>query len=134
MITGVNHLAIAVPSLQEAIPFYRDVLGLPFTGTEDVPEQKVRVAFFQVGSTRLELLEPTAPDSPISNFLARRGPGLHHLALETDALEQDLERLEGQGVRLIDHQPRPGAHHTRIAFVHPQATRGVLLELTQPGE
>lgn len=134
MITGVNHLAIAVPSLQEAIPFYRDVLGLPFTGTEDVPEQKVRVAFFQVGSTRLELLEPTAPDSPISNFLARRGPGLHHLALETDALEQDLERLEGQGVRLIDRQPRPGAHHTRIAFVHPQATRGVLLELTQPGE
>jgi methylmalonyl-CoA/ethylmalonyl-CoA epimerase len=134
VITGVNHLAIAVPSLQEAIPFYRDVLGLPFTGTEDVPEQKVRVAFFQVGSTRLELLEPTAPDSPISNFLARRGPGLHHLALETDALEQDLERLEGQGVRLIDRQPRPGAHHTRIAFVHPQATRGVLLELTQPGE
>lgn len=134
MITAIDHIAIAVASLEESIPFYRDTLGLPFEGTEVVEDQKVKVAFFRAGPTRIELLEPTAPDSPISKFLETRGNGLHHLALRTDDIEHELEAVSARGVRLIDAKPRRGAHHTHIAFLHPKATGGILLELTEPQE
>ena len=134
MIQGINHIAIAVSSMEKVIPFFRDVLKLPFEGTEEVAEQKVRVAFFKVGPTRIELLEPTSPDSPISKFLESRGNGLHHIAFETDGILPDLDALKTQGVRLIDQAPRHGAHHTQIAFIHPAASHGVLVELTQPAE
>lgn len=134
MIQGINHIAIAVSSLEEVIPFFRDVLKLPMEGTEEVADQKVRVAFFKVGPTRIELVEPTSPDSPISKFVESRGNGLHHLALETGAILPELEALKAQGVRLIDQAPRRGAHGTQIAFVHPAASHGVLVELTQPAD
>lgn len=134
MIQGINHIAIAVSSLEKVIPFFRDVLKLPYEGSEEVADQKVRVAFFKVGPTRIELVEPTSPDSPISKFIESRGNGLHHIALETDAILPELDALKAQGVRLIDQAPRRGAHHTQIAFVHPAASHGVLVELTQPAE
>ncbi|MCA9792247.1 MAG: methylmalonyl-CoA epimerase [Candidatus Eremiobacteraeota bacterium] len=132
MVSGIDHIAIAVNSLEEAIPFYRDQLGLPLKTIEEVPDQKVKVAIFTLGPSRIELLEPTAEDSPISKFLAKRGPGLHHLALRSDAVADDLHRLDQGGTRLIDSSPRSGADGMQIAFVHPEATAGVLLELTQP--
>jgi len=131
MITGVSHIAIAVRSLEEAIPFYRDVLGLTLEGTEVVPDQKVKVAFFLAGQTRIELLEATTEDSPISKFVAERGGGIHHVALRTDDVSAEIARMQDRQVRMIDSTPRGGAHHTRIAFMHPKAAHGVLLELTE---
>lgn len=116
------------------MPFYRDVLGLPFLYFEQVTDQKVRVACFDLGGMRLELLEPTSEDSPISKFLASKGGGLHHLAFRTDDVQSELDRVKQQGVRLIDETPRQGAGGMQIAFLHPKSTQGVLLELTQPGE
>lgn len=134
MISGIEHIAIAVTSLEEALPFYRDVLGLQLEGFEDVPSQKVRVAVLRVGESKIELLEPTAPDSPISRFLQTRGPGLHHLALSTTSLKERLSDLKDKDVPLLDHSPRPGAEGKQIAFLHPKASGGVLLELCAPGE
>jgi len=131
MITGVSHIAIAVRSLEEAIPFYRDVLGLTLEGTEVVPDQKVKVAFFLAGQTRIELLEATTEDSPISKFVAERGGGIHHVALRTDDVSAEIARMQDRQVPMIDSTPRGGAHHTRIAFMHPKAAHGVLLELTE---
>jgi len=130
----ISHIGIAVTSIAEALPFYRDVLGLKFEGTEVVEEQKVKVAFLAIGESRIELLEPTAPDSPVAKFLEKHGPGIHHLAYQVDGLEERLAALKGQGVRLIDETPRTGAHHTRIAFLHPKASGGVLTELCEPGD
>ncbi len=134
MIEGIEHIAIAVNSLEEALPFYRDVLGLHFEGFEEVPTQKVRVAVLKVGVSKIELLEPTSPDSPISRFLQTRGPGLHHLALSTTKLEERLRNFQEQNVPLIDSVPRPGAEGNQIAFLHPKASGGVLVELCAPGE
>lgn len=134
MIQGIDHVALAVSSLEETIPFYRDHLGLELKSIEEVPDQKVRVAIFALGPSRLELLEPTSDDSPISKFLAQRGNGLHHVALRSDDVSSELARLEGHGCRLIDKAPRQGAHGMQIAFVHPQSTHGLLLELSQPGD
>lgn len=132
MIQKLNHIGIAVTSIEQARPLYEQQLGLAFEGEEVVAAQKVRVAFFRCGEVRIELLEPTAPDSPVAAFLERRGPGVHHIAYETNDIEGDLQRLEGEGVRLIDRVPRGGAHGTRIAFAHPRSTGGVLTELTEP--
>lgn len=129
MIEEIAHIAIAVTSLDEALPFYRDTLGLAFLGTEEVPTQKVRVAILKVGNSHFELLEPTAPDSPVAKFLQTRGPGLHHVALTTTHLAQRLEQFAANGVPLIDSVPRPGAEGKEIAFLHPKASGGVLLEL-----
>ena len=129
----ISHIGIAVASIEEAAPFYRDVLGMEFEGTEVVAEQKVKVAFFAVGESRIELLEPTADDSPVAKFLAKNGPGVHHVAYEVADLEQRLAALKAEGVRLIDEAPRTGAHNTRIAFMHPKASGGVLTELCEPG-
>lgn len=129
----ISHIGIAVTSIDEALPFYRDVLGLEYEGSEVVEEQKVKVAFLVIGESRIELLEPTSSDSPVAKFLEKNGPGIHHLAYQVDGLEARLASLKGQGVRLIDETPRLGAHHTRIAFLHPKASGGVLTELCESG-
>jgi methylmalonyl-CoA/ethylmalonyl-CoA epimerase len=130
----ISHVGVAVTSIEEAAPFYRDVLGMEFEGTEVVAEQKVKVAFFVVGESRIELLEPTGPDSPVAKFLEKNGPGVHHVAYEVADLEARLVQLKAEGVRLIDETPRTGAHKTKIAFMHPKASGGVLTELCQPGD
>ena len=128
----IDHLGIAVLSIDEASRFYRDVLGLECAGIEEVPSQKVRVAFFQVGQVRVELLEPTADDSPVARFLEKRGPGLHHIAYRVDDLTATLAALKSAGVQLIDETPRDGAHDMHIVFAHPKSTGGVLTEFCQP--
>ncbi len=133
MTKKINHIGIAVKSIEASTPFYRDVLGMTFEGTEVVAEQKVKVAFFAVGESRVELLEPTADDSPVAKFLEKNGEGTHHIAYEVDDLAATLEKLKAAGVRLIDEVPRCGAHGTRIAFLHPKASGGVLTELCQAG-
>ena len=127
----IDHLGIAVHSLEEAGRLYRETLGLKCGGTEEIPDQKVRVMFFQVGEVRVELVEPTADDSPIAKFLHKRGPGLHHIAYMVDDLVATLAALKSAGVRLIDEAPRDGAHGMKIAFAHPQSTNGVLTEFCQ---
>jgi methylmalonyl-CoA/ethylmalonyl-CoA epimerase len=134
MIKKIDHIAIAVQNLQEEIARYRDVLGLEFLGTEVVPEQKVTVAFFQVGDVRIELLEPLSPDSPISAFIEKKGGGLHHLSLEVDDIQAAIRQLQEKDVRMIDREPRLGAHNARIAFAHPKSFSGVLYELQQKGD
>ena len=134
MTNKINHIGIAVKSLDAAIPFYRDQLGMRFEGTEEVAEQKVRVAFLQVGESRIELLEPTSSDSPVAKFLEKNGEGIHHMAYEVEDITAALARMKEQGVRLIDESPRNGAHGSLIAFLHPKATGGVLTEICQPGE
>lgn len=132
----INHIGIAVRSVDAQRDFYERVLGARFEGVETVAEQRVRVAFYALGPdeqpVRLELLEPTAPDSPIAAFIEKRGEGLHHLAFTVRDLPARLAQLKAAGVRLIDEQPRDGAHHTRIAFLHPKASMGVLTELCEP--
>ena len=128
----IDHLGIAVHSLEEAGRLYGDILGLKCGGAEEIPDQKVRVMFFQVGEVRVELLESTADDSPVAKFLMNKGPGLHHVALLVDDLVATLAALKSAGVRLIDEAPRDGAHGMKIAFAHPQSTNGVLTEFCQP--
>ena len=130
-ILGLHHVAIVVPSLTDARKSYVEVLGLSSSETEHVPDQKVNVLVCAAGAQRIELVEPAATDSPVAGFLAKRGPGLHHLAYHVDSVEEALQRLRRHGVRLIDERPRPGAHGTRIAFVHPSALHGVLTELVE---
>lgn len=131
MFKKIDHLGIAVENLQEAVHLYRDILGLKYAGEEVVAEQKVKTAFFPVGESSLELLEPTDPESPIAKFLAKRGPGIHHIALRVDDVAQAIEEMKAKGMRMIDEVPRVGAHGAKIAFVHPKSTPGILLELCQ---
>lgn len=130
LVRGLNHVAIVVPRIAEARASY-EALGLTGGEPEHVADQKVNVLVLKAGTQRIELVEPASEDSPVSNFLAKRGGGLHHLAYDVDDLERTLARLREAGVRLIDDAPRPGAHGTRIAFVHPKATGGVLTELVE---
>jgi len=134
MLTRINHIGIAVNSLDETLPFYRDDLGMEFKGIEEVAEQKVRVAMLQVGESKIELLEPTSADSPVAKFIEKNGPGIHHLAYEVNDIEAAIARLTAEGARMIDERPRNGAHGTRIAFVHPKSSNGVLTELCQCGQ
>jgi methylmalonyl-CoA epimerase len=127
----INHLGIATKSIAESLKFWQDSLGLENVHTEVVEEQKVRVAMLPIGESRVELLEPTSDDSPISKFLEKRGGGIHHIAVEVEDIEASLAKLKAEGARLIDETPRIGAEGCLIAFVHPAATGGVLLELTQ---
>lgn len=131
MIHKVHHVGIAVRSLETALGFYRDGLGLPVTRRAEVPDQGVRAALLASGESEIELLEPTAPSSGVARFLAKRGEGLHHLCLETEDVDGELVRLDGHGVPLIDKVPRPGLAG-RIAFLHPGACGGVLVELATP--
>jgi methylmalonyl-CoA/ethylmalonyl-CoA epimerase len=134
MVKKINHLGIAVKNIESALPYYRDVLGMQQEGMETVPGQKVRVAFLRIGESRVELLEPTSADSPVAKFLEKNGEGLHHVAYEVEHLEGALADLKKNGLRLIDETPRPGAHGTRIAFLHPKDTGGILTELCQAGK
>ena len=128
----LDHVGIAVSSLQDAVGFYCEKLGLEIQPPEEIPSQRVRAHFVSTGSGTLELLEPTASDSPVAKFLEKRGPGLHHVALRVDDIGAALKELKSRGVRLIDETPRPGAHGSLVAFIHPSAANGVLVELKQP--
>lgn len=135
----VDHVGIAVGSLGDALAFYRDVLGLDVEAPEEVPSQRVRAQFLYPDdrgedygrAVALELIEPTADDSPVAKYLTRRGPGIHHIAFRVPDIEAALAQMKARGVRLIDETPRLGAHGSRVAFVHPSSTNGVLVELTQ---
>jgi methylmalonyl-CoA epimerase len=130
----IDHIGFAVNSLVEAVKVYQDAIGLEVSGYDQVDEQGVRVAMLNIGESRIELLEATGPDSPIQKFLNRRGEGIHHVAVTVDDIEKTLERLKAAGVRLVDSEPRRGAHNTRTAFIHPSSTHGVLLELVEHGK
>ena len=129
MINQIDHLGIAVRSLDETVPVYERALGLRCEHREEVPSQKVRTAFFDVGGVHLELLEPTAPDSPIAKFLTERGEGVHHIAFRTDNIVGQLAQAAAAGVRLINDKPFDGAGGKLVAFLHPKSTHGVLTEL-----
>ncbi|MBX7220747.1 MAG: methylmalonyl-CoA epimerase [Blastocatellia bacterium] len=127
----IDHLGIAVESLETALKFYAQGLQLPVTCEEVVEDQGVKVAMLPVGESRIELLEATRPDSPIAKFIAKRGPGIHHICLNVPDVAAALAELKAQGFQLIDEKPRPGADHCLVAFVHPKSTHGVLIELSQ---
>ena len=131
MIKQVDHIGVAVRSIEQARVVYEQGLGLVCQGEEEVRDQGVRVALFAAGETRIELLEPLSADSPVARFLERRGEGIHHIAYRCDDIQAHLNRLRVQGCRLIDQQPRTGAGGRRIAFIHPGSTAGVLTELCQ---
>lgn len=127
----IHHLGIAVESLERAMPAFERLLGRAADSREVIEDQKVRVAIFEVGESRIELLEATSPDSPVARSLAKRGPGMHHLTLTVPNLPEALARLERAGARLIDREPRLGEGNERIAFLHPASTAGVLIELIE---
>ena len=127
--THIEHIGIAVKNLEESIKYYESVLGLKCYAIEEVKDQKVKTAFFLVGQTKIELLESTDPEGPISRFIEKRGEGIHHLAFAVEDLPGALREVEGKGVQLIDKLPRHGAEGFTIAFLHPKSTNGVLTEL-----
>jgi methylmalonyl-CoA epimerase len=127
----IEHIGIATRAIEETLGFWRDALGLEVVDTEEVAEQRVRVAMLPIGESRVELLEPTSEDSPIAKFLEKRGPGIHHIAVRVDDIHSTLARLKSQGARLIDESPRVGAGGSLVAFVHPTSVGGVLLELVE---
>jgi len=126
----VSHIGVAVKDLEKAKGVF-EALDLKVEGEEVVGEQKVKVAFVPVGDTRIELLEPTAPDSPVARFIEKKGEGVHHIALGVEGLESMLEAMKAKGIRLVDERPRKGAHNALIAFLHPKSTGGLLIELCQ---
>lgn len=128
----LDHVGIAIDGLDAALAFYRDQLGLHLEESEEVGSQKVRAHFLPTGDSKLELLEATQPESTIAKYVAKRGPGLHHIAFRVDDIHQALAELKARGVRLIDETPRPGAEGALVAFIHPSASHGVLVELKQP--
>jgi methylmalonyl-CoA/ethylmalonyl-CoA epimerase len=131
MISQIDHIGIAVRSLEAAAPLYRDILGLAYEGEDEVESQGVRVAFYRAGEVLIELLEPTRADSPIAIFLDKRGEGIHHIALRTEDIQAGRARAAGSGLRLLSEAPLDGAHGKLISFLHPKDTLGVLMELTQ---
>ncbi len=131
-ILKVDHLGIAVKSLDEAIKFYRDILGLELIKIEEVPQEKVKVAIFKVGETYIELLQATAPDSAIAKFIEKRGEGLHHIALRVNNIAKAIKELKEKGIEIVYEQPREVAHGKRIInFIHPKSAYGVLLEIVE---
>ena len=130
-LSHIEHLGIAVKSLEEAIPYYENVLGLKCYAIEEVKDQKVKTAFFKIGQTKLELLESTHPEGPVAKFIDKRGQGIHHSAFAVDGIEDALSQAEKRGVQLIDKQPRKGAEGLDIAFLHPKSTFGVLTEFCE---
>lgn len=131
MIKNLDHIAVAVHNVEEAAHFYQDMLGLELRNVEVVKEQKTKVGFFSIGTTNIELVEPATEDSPLVKFLETKGPGIHHLCFEVDDIDQEIKKLIEKGALLIDKEPRPGAHGTRVAFLHPKGTGGVLIELSE---
>lgn len=129
MIKKVDHIGIAVKNIAEQVSYYRDVLGLPFVGEEEVESQQVKVAMFQAGEIRIELLEATSEESPIAKFIAKKGQGIHHIAYHSDNIEEDLSNAKNLEIKLINETPQAGADNKQIAFMHPKSTFGVLTEL-----
>jgi methylmalonyl-CoA epimerase len=127
----IDHIGIAVRSIDEVLPFYVESLKLELKAIEEVPSQKVRVAFLKLGDSKLELLEPLSEDSPIAQFIAKKGEGIHHVALAVDNIEARLNELKNNGVRLIHESPVPGAANALVAFLHPKSTSGVLYEFCE---
>ena len=127
----INHLGIAAPALEEAMGRMNKLFSMDVEHIEEVPDQRVKTAFYSVGESHMEYLQPTDPASPISKFLEKKGPGLHHVAFEVDNVDAAVKELLAKGVRMIDQEPRCGAHGSRIAFIHPAETGGVLMELCQ---
>jgi methylmalonyl-CoA epimerase len=131
MVKRIDHIAIAVHDIDEASTFYSDILKLDLSGVEVVTEQKTKVGFFKIGESNIELVQPASDDSPLVKFLETKGPGIHHICLEVDDIDTEVEELMKRGARMIDEKPRPGAHNTRVAFIHPKSAGGVLIELNQ---
>ena len=129
--THIEHIGIAVKSLEESIPYYEEILGLTCYAIEEVADQRVKTAFFKVGQTKIELLESTDPEGPIGKFIEKKGPGVHHIAFAVDDVQQMLDQASEKGVQLIDKAPRRGAEGLEIAFLHPKSTHGVLTEVCQ---
>jgi methylmalonyl-CoA epimerase len=134
MFTAVDHVGIAVDDLEAALALYRDTLGMPLVHRETVTEQGVEAALLDVGESHIELLSPLGPDTAVGKFLARKGPGLHHVAYRVESVEEALAALSKAGMRLIDEHPRTGIRNSRVAFVHPSSTGGVLTEIVQPAD
>jgi methylmalonyl-CoA/ethylmalonyl-CoA epimerase len=133
-ITGINHIAMVVPEVEQALSFWRDTLGLPLQGIHDVPEQAARIAFLPTGGGEVELVQPVTPDSGVAKFLQKRGPGIHHICFETDDLDGMVELLKAKGVRLIGEKPATNAGGQRMIFVHPESAGGLLVELYEGGK
>lgn len=127
----VDHIGIAVENLDDALKLYQTTLGLTLTGIEDIPDQKVKTAFLELSEINIELIVPTDNESPIQKFISKRGYGIHHIALEVEDINSALQELQRQGIKLIDKEPRIGAHNKKIAFIHPGDTGGVLIELCE---
>ncbi|MFD0828059.1 methylmalonyl-CoA epimerase [Neobacillus sp. M.A.Huq-85] len=127
----IEHIGIAVKNLQTTIPFYTDILGLKLLGIETVEREQVRVAFIEIGETRLELLEATSTESAIAKFIEKKGEGIHHIAFQTENCQKQLDFLKNQGIKLINEVPKDGAHGNLVAFLHPKSTNSVLMELCQ---
>jgi methylmalonyl-CoA/ethylmalonyl-CoA epimerase len=134
MINKIDHIGIAVKSLESALEFYQNTLGLTFEGKETVESQGVTVAFLLAGNTRLELLEATTDNSPIAKFIEKRGEGIHHVALGVSNIEDRIKEVKEKGIVMINDQPKPGAHHAQVAFMHPKSTGGVLFEFCERKE
>jgi methylmalonyl-CoA/ethylmalonyl-CoA epimerase len=134
MIKKINHIAIAVTDLEAAAKFYENVLGLELGGVETVAGQKTKVGFLKVGESNIELVQPAEPDSPLTKFLETKGQGIHHICFEVDDVEAEVKAFLEKGAAMIDHKPRNGAHGTKVAFVHPKSSGGVLIELAEVPE
>lgn len=131
MIKKVDHIGIAVKSLEATLPFYVDVLNLPLLGIEEVESEKLRVAFLQAGETKIELLEPTSAESTIAKFIEKRGEGIHHVALGVESIEERIKELKEKGIRMVQDEPKLGAGGAHVAFMHPKSASGVLYELCE---
>jgi methylmalonyl-CoA/ethylmalonyl-CoA epimerase len=134
MLSAIDHIGVAVPSIEEALPHYRDALGMTLVHRETLAEQGVDAALLDVGESHVELIEPLSPDSGVGRFIAQRGAGLHHVAYRVDSIETALDRCRSAGMRLIDETPRAGIRGSRVAFLHPSSTGGVLTEIVQPSK
>jgi methylmalonyl-CoA epimerase len=134
MLGRIDHVGVAVEDMEGALALYRDALGMPLAHRETVTEQGVDAALLDVGDGHVELLAPLGPETPVGKYLAKRGPGIHHVAYAVDDIDAELDRLRGAGLRLIDETPRMGIRNSRVAFVHPVAVGGVLTEIVQPAE
>ncbi len=131
MLKKINHIAIAVNNIEEAAKFYQNILGLTLSDTEVVAAQKTKAGFFKISESNIELVEPAEPDSPLVKFLETKGPGIHHICFEVDDVESEVKLLLERGATMIDQKSRPGAHNTKVAFVHPKSSSGVLIELCE---
>jgi len=130
-VTRIDHIGIAVKSIDDSLKLYKDVLGMEFKGTEELSDRALKTAFIQTGNSMIELLEPTSEKSTIAKFLEKKGQGIHHIALHVESITETMELLKGKGYRLLSQKPEKGAHGAKVAFLHPKSTDGVLLELVE---